>query len=145
MRARVTPPRARGFIDRMMEPGALAQQLETLGWSAERHDDRTFRCVHETEAGELVVFVRLDENWLIASVVPFLRTRGDNSFELSRWLLRMNRDMYQTKFAYDEDGDVVLTVELPTESLDPSEIRTALSDLVEHATKHRRTLREAST
>ena len=128
----------------MMQPEALARALETLGWNAERHDERTFRCVHDTEEGELIVFVRLDENWLIASVVPFLRTRGDNSFELSRWLLRMNRDMYQTKFAYDEDGDVVLTVELPTESLDPSEIRTALSDLVGHATRHRATLREAS-
>ncbi|AKF11491.1 hypothetical protein DB32_008640 [Sandaracinus amylolyticus] len=100
--------------------------------------------MHDTSEGELVVFVRLDQNWLIASVVPFLRTRGDNSFELSRWLLRMNRDMYQTKFAYDEDGDVVLTVELPTESLDASEIRTALSDLLQHAIRHRRTLREAS-
>lgn len=128
----------------MMEPQALARELETLGWNAERHDERTFRCVHDTTEGELVVFVRLDDNWLIASVVPFLRTRGDNSFELARWLLRMNRDMYQTKFAYDEDGDVVLTVELPTESLDPSEIRTALSDLVAHATRHRATLREAS-
>lgn len=129
----------------MMRPEALARELEALGWSAERHDERTFRCPHDTAEGELVVYVRLHENWLIASVVPFLRTRGDNSFELARWLLRMNRDMYQTKFAYDEDGDVVLTVELPTESLDPSEIRTALSDLVDHATRHRATLREASS
>jgi len=132
-------------IHRLTEPRALALELDELGWNAARHDERTFRCVHDTSEGELVVFVRLDDNWLIASIVPFLRTRGDNSFELARWLLRMNRDMYQTKFAYDEDGDVVLTVELPTESLDASEIRTALSDLLQHAIRHRRTLREAST
>ena len=46
---------------------------------------------------------------------------------------------------YDEDGDVVLTVELPTESIDPSEIRTALSDLLRHAVSHRKTLREAAS
>lgn len=129
----------------MLEPGTLAGQLERLGWPSQRQDEKTFRCVHETEEGEVVVFVRLDENWLIASVVPFLRTQGENSFELARWLLRMNRDMYQTKFAYDEDGDVVLTVELPTESIDPSEIHTALSDLLRHAVAHRKTLREAAS
>lgn len=129
----------------MLEPGALAEQLGMLGWPSQRHDDKTFRCVHTTSEGEIVVFVRLDENWLIASVVPFLRTRGENSFELARWLLRMNRDMYQTKFAYDEDGDVVLTVELPTESIDRSEIEIALSDLLRHAVSHRKTLREAAT
>lgn len=129
----------------MLEPEALAAQLEGMGWGAVRHDAKTLRCAHETEEGEVVVYVRLDENWLIASVVPFLRTRGDNSFELARWLLRMNRDMYQTKFAYDEDGDVVLTVELPTESIDPGEIRTALGDLLAHAVRHRKTLRAASS
>ena len=81
---------------------------------------------------------------VIASIVPFLTTRGDNSFELARWLLRMNRDMYQCKFAYDEDGDVVLTVELPTESLDSSEVETALTSLVRHAAEHRATLRAAA-
>ena len=90
------------------------------------------------------IFVRLQKNWLIASVVPFLATRGKNSFELSRWLLRVNRDMYQAKFAFDEDGDVVLTLELPTESIDPSEIRGALTTLLEQAVAHRRTLRLAS-
>lgn len=129
----------------MLQPEALAEQLTSLGWIQSRQDDKTFRCVHDTDEGEIVVFVRLDENWLIASVVPFLRTKGQNSFELSRWLLRMNRDMYQTKFAYDEDGDVVLTVELPTESIDPSEIRGALGDLMRHAVTHRKTLREAAS
>lgn len=129
----------------MLEPDTLAEQLDALGWPATRHDARTFRCAHETSEGPVQVFVRIDENWLVASVVPFLRTRGNVTFELSRWLLRMNRDMYQTKFAYDEDRDVVLTVELPTESVDANEIRTALRDLLEHAVAHRRTLRAAAT
>jgi hypothetical protein len=52
--------------------------------------------------------------------------------------------MFQAKFAYDEDGDVVLTVELPTESLDFSEIKIALTDLIDNAVRHRATLRAAA-
>ena len=128
----------------MLDVDALARQLREFGWEPALQDEKTFRVVRDSDEGELPVFVRLTDNWLVASVVPFLATRGDNSFELARWLLRQNRDMYQTKFAYDEDGDVVLTVELPTESLDPGEIRTALNALVDHAVAHRRTLRQAA-
>ncbi|HEY8431377.1 MAG TPA: YbjN domain-containing protein [Sandaracinaceae bacterium] len=128
-----------------MDDGTVARILRDIGWKAKKHDENTYRASHATPEGELTVYVRLTENWLIASVVPFLTTRGDNSFELARWLLRMNRDMYQCKFAYDEDGDVVLTVELPTESLDASEVRSALDALLRHAVEHRATLRQAAS
>src|SRR5690606_19508396 len=96
-----------------LDKQTLAAHLTQLGWEAQDHDPRTLRCVRDTQEGGVHVFVRLSDHWLIASVVPFLATGGDNSFELSRWLLRQNRDMHQAKFAYDEDGDVVLTAELP--------------------------------
>ena len=122
----------------------MSRTLSKLGWNPQPHGGGTFRSTHDTDEGELVAYVRLTDNWLIASIVPFLTTRGDNSFELARWLLRMNRDMYQCKFAYDEDGDVVLTVELPTESLDFGEVEKALGALVRHAVEHRSTLRRAA-
>ena len=109
----------------------LMGHLDKLGWKSKPQDGGTVKSVHETPEGEVCIFVRLQKNWLIASVVPFLATRGKNSFELARWLLRVNRDMYQAKFAFDEDGDVVLTLELPTESIDPSEIRGALTTLLD--------------
>jgi hypothetical protein len=128
-----------------MDDEKLSRTLREIGWKARPHGEHTWRAVHATPEGELVVYVRLTDNWLIASVVPFLTTRGDNSFELARWLLRMNRDMYQCKFAYDEDGDVVLTAELPTESLDHGEVEAALSALLTHAVEHRSTLRKAAS
>ena len=129
---------------RVITETELAQHLSTLGWTPEPCGARTVRTRHMTPEGELSVYVRLTDHWLIASIVPFLATRGNNSFELSRWLLRQNRDMNQVKFAYDEDGDVVLTVELPTESLDATEIRAALEALVDRAVAHRATLRKAA-
>jgi sensor domain CHASE-containing protein len=128
----------------MLDQATLERHLDALEWSYQPHGERTLRALHETEEGEIAVYLRLGDNWLIASVVPFLPTRGKITFELSRWLLRQNRDMFQAKFAYDEDGDVVLTVELPTESLDFSEIKTALTDLVSNAVRHRATLRAAA-
>ncbi|MEM9069622.1 MAG: YbjN domain-containing protein [Myxococcota bacterium] len=128
----------------MLDEAGLRAAIEKLGWEIQPHGKATFRSVHQTDEGELEVYVRLDENWLVASVVPFLATQGDNSYELARWLLRMNRDMFQAKFAYDEDGDVVLTVELPTESLDFGEIEGALKNLLQDAIRHRATLRIAA-
>lgn len=128
-----------------MDDGTVSRILRDLGWDAKRHGDNTYRVAHATGEGDLTIYVRLTDNWLIGSVVPFLTTRGDNSFELARWLLRMNRDMYQCKFAYDEDGDVVLTVELPTESLDVGEVTSALEALLRHAVEHRATLRQAAS
>ncbi len=129
----------------MLDEEGLKEALVKLDWDAQPIGKRTFRALHDTDEGEMVVYIRLDDNWLVASVVPFLATKGDNSFELSRWLLRMNRDMFQSKFAYDEDGDVVLTVEVPTESLDYGEIDSALSNLVRDAVRHRATLRAAAS
>ena len=128
----------------MLDEATLGRHLEALGWSAEPHGPETFRCDHDTDEGPVTVYIRLTDGWMIASVVPFLATEGQNSFELSRWLLRQNRDMVQNKFAYDEDGDVVLTVEMPTESLDFTEVESALTGLVRDAKRHRRTLRVAA-
>ena len=127
-----------------MEADSLRAQLEALEWTVTPHGRDTFRSVHETDEGAMTVYVRLHDNWLVGSVVPFLSTAGENTFELARWLLRMNRDMFMTKFAYDEDGDVVLTVELPTENLDASEVSAALRGLLGSAVEHRRTLRLAA-
>lgn len=124
---------------------ALGVHLDKLGWPHTRRDASTYACTHPTEEGDVVVFVRLGKDWLVASVVPFLATRGKNSFELTRWLLRQNRELFQAKFATDEDGDVVLVLELPTESLDASEIRIGLQCLLREAIRHRRILRDASS
>jgi hypothetical protein len=128
----------------MLDEPTLQRHLVALGWKAQPHGERTWRCAHDTPEGDLQVFVRLTDNWVIASVVPFLQTRGGNSFELCRWLLRQNRDMFQAKFGIDDDGDVVLTVEVPTESLDFSELRAAFESLVRHGSKLRGVLRAAS-
>ena len=60
----------------------------------------------------------------------------DCALQLYRHLLRLNREMNMAKFAIDDDADVVLTVELPTENLDESEFKDALDALSYYADRH---------
>jgi hypothetical protein len=76
----------------MLDDATLAEYLDRLGWERVPHGAGTLRAVRDTEQGDVAVYVRLSQNWLIASVVPFLVTGGDNPHDLARWLLRMNRD-----------------------------------------------------
>jgi hypothetical protein len=48
----------------------------------------------------------------------------------------LNREINMAKFAIDDDADVVLTVELPTENLEEGEFKDALDALSYYADKH---------
>jgi hypothetical protein len=64
-----------------------------------------------------------------------LPLRGSGSLrggDLGRRLLEANREMRVAKFAIDESGTVVLCAELPTESLDESELADAVRRVVHY-------------
>lgn len=85
-------------------------------------------------------FVQWSPNWVVLSILPIL-TRGEYRAEdLGRRLLMANRDMRLAKFALDSSRSVVLCAELPTESLDYSEVEDALSRMVRYARDYRREL-----
>jgi hypothetical protein len=128
----------------MLDATLLLDYARRLGWTPEPHGEKTWQAKVPTDEGEVSIYLRLSEHWMYASVVPFLATGGSRPLELSRWLLRMNRDMFQTKFGYDEDGDIVLSVELPTESVDYEEVRLALTSLIHDTIRHRATLRASA-
>ena len=128
----------------MLDEATLLDYAQRLGFTLTRHDASTHRALVPTAEGDLALFVRLSPDWLVVSVVPFLATRGEISLDLSRWLLRMNRDLMLGKFAYDDDGDVVLSFDVPTESLDFSEVEKALRGAVDAAVHHRAVLRGAN-
>ena len=48
-------------------------------------------------------------------------------------LLKLNYEINMAKFTIDGDGDVILTVELPSENLDYSEFSDALGALAYYA------------
>ncbi len=78
-------------------------------------------------------FVQLSENWVLLSMLPMLGRGAYRAGDLGRRLLAANREMRLAKFALDKNGAVVLCAELPTESLDASEIADAVQRMVRYA------------
>ena len=78
-------------------------------------------------------YVQLSENWVLLSMLPMLDRGAFHAEDLGRRLLAANREMRLAKFALDKNGAVVLCAELPTESLDASEIAAAVQRMTEYA------------
>jgi hypothetical protein len=122
----------------VVDPATVEDYLRKEERPFERIDASTWRSAFHGETKSFRFFIRLTENWIFFTIVPFVLApkteRGQHS--LHRLLLRLNREINMAKFAIDDDEDVVLTVELPTENLDQSEFKDALDALSYYADKH---------
>ena len=78
-------------------------------------------------------FVQVSDNWVLLSMLPMLGRGAYRPEDLGRRLLAANREMRLSKFALDKEGAVVLCAELPTESLDASEIADAVKRMEQYA------------
>ena len=114
----------------------VQQWIETFGWSVEEVDPKTLRivCPH---LPDLPFFARCSENWLMLAIVPVLDRDGPRPADISRRLLAVNRDLRLAKFAYDDDDDIALTAELPTEALDLSELRDVVNRMAKYVDHYR--------
>jgi hypothetical protein len=120
----------------VIEVSTIQQWLQEIGWSCEVQDESTLRIVCP-DLPALPFFARLTENWLLLAIVPVIASAAPRPPDLARRLLAVNRDMRLAKFAYHENGDVALTVELPTESLDGSELHDAVQRMARYVEHYR--------
>jgi hypothetical protein len=120
----------------------MALTLETIegyfkqyGWSYERVNDTDFRTGFRGDVSSFRIIVRLAGDWTYFSIAPFVIAPADQECErkLFRHLLRLNQEINMAKFTVDSDGDVILTVELPSENLDYSEFSDAMGALAYYA------------
>ncbi|WP_375183504.1 YbjN domain-containing protein [Marinobacter sp.] len=84
-------------------------------------------------------FVRLDPvGYVCFAIVPFVKSpeAQDKSGRLYQRLLELNQTLLMAKFSIDDDLDVVLSVEYPSEELDRSEFDDALDVLSYYADRH---------
>jgi hypothetical protein len=105
--------------------------IEKLGLEVTTENASALR-VHPREEGLPPFIVQCTENWVMLSILPMF-SGGFHPDDLSRRLLAANRDMRLAKFAMDRNGAVVLCAELPTESLDPSEVADAIQRMTGYA------------
>jgi hypothetical protein len=100
------------------------------------HQEETyFRTVFRGDVSSFTIHIRISGDWVYFSIAPFVVSPQDPECErrLYKHLLTLNHEMNMAKFTVDSDGDVILTVELPTENLDYSEFSDALGALAYYA------------
>jgi hypothetical protein len=115
----------------VLDVATLQGWIEKLGLEVTLENASALR-VHPVEEGLPPFIVQCTENWVMLSILPMF-SGGFRPDDLSRRLLAANRDMRLAKFAIDKNGAIVLCAELPTESLDPSEVADAIQRMTRYA------------
>lgn len=124
--------------------------LRERGWSPRAIDDRTWRVTLQTAAGDARMVVRYAGHWLYLAVLPFLSPGSVDPWGKGRFpqrflgrILAVNHNLTLVKFALDDEGDLCLRAELPTESLQRREVDTALGHLAMTTEQYRVPIRDA--
>lgn len=130
-----------------LSQGAIRELLEAGGWPCDRISDDTWRSHFRGRNGSFPFFVRVAGGFLTFAIVPFLRSPEDKKKAdgLYGRLLELNQSLLMAKFSIDDDLDVVLSVEYPTEHLDRSEFEDCLDVLSYYADRHYDELRALLT
>jgi hypothetical protein len=124
--------------------------LTARSWNPRALDKRTWRCTVPTGAGSARIVIRHAGSWVYLAVIPFLDAESIKPWGTGKYparflgrILAVNSNLSMVKFALDDDGDLTLRVELPTESLQVREFETALSLLHSTTEQYRAPIRDA--
>ena len=127
----------------MTDLPTLESWIARIGFTVTTIDASTLRiepAVSEGRDSLPPFFVQWTPNWVVLSILPVLKQGEYRAEDLARRLLLANRDMRLAKFAFDTSHAVVLSAELPTESLDYSEVESAIERMVQYTHHWRREL-----
>jgi hypothetical protein len=117
----------KGWIDKRGYPvRADSPILLRVRWRAEFADKKPLPHL----------YVQYSENWIVLSALPVDIAPAFALVGLPRALLAFNRSIQLVKFALGDNDEVVLCAELPTESLDESELMWALDALLDALKKY---------
>jgi hypothetical protein len=122
-----------------MDAATLERWIQKIGFDTEPEGDGAVRLVPRNGAHPDLppFFLQHSENWIMLSVLPVFPSNALLPEDLNRRLLSVNRDMRIAKFALGADDEVVLCAELPTESLDYSELCDAIERVVKYFAHYR--------
>lgn len=121
----------------MIDTATLQGWIEKLGYDTTLDGASMLRLTAREGAPLPAFFVQCTENWVLLSILGLVDPDTFQPDDLGRRLLAANREMRVAKFALDEAGEIVLCAELPTESLDPSELADAVTRLAAVARRFR--------
>jgi len=123
----------------VIDLSTLQGWLEKIGFEAKASGPKTFR-LHRREENDASserplppFYLQCSEHWVLLSMLPMLDAGAFVPEGISRLLLTMNRELRVAKFALDAQNTIVLCAELPTESLDFSELADAIEQVIQSA------------
>lgn len=117
----------------------INQFFETYGWQYDFDEgSKTWNTGFRGDTSNFSIMVHLAEDWLYFSINPFVNAPVEPVCEkkLHYYLLRLNHAINMAKFSLDAEGDVTLTVELPTENMDYSQFSDGLNAVSFYADAH---------
>lgn len=124
-----------------MGPAAdeIAGYFDTYGWKYVRQDAAVYRTAFTGETGRYDIWLKVTESWVFFSINPYVakpdgQPHGESTLQA---VLRANHEVNLAKFAIDDDGDVLLSVELPAEGFRYTHFCDALTALSHYADGYR--------
>ncbi len=114
---------------------AIEGYFETYGWQYESASPGLYRTGFAGDSGQYDIWVRVTDQWVYFAISPFLKPATDEGHlqQVLETLLLANHEINMAKFAVDEAGDVILSVELPIEGFGYSHFSDALTALSHYA------------
>ncbi len=120
-----------------ISPETIEEYFDRYDWSYNRTGDNTWVTGVRTQVASFRIFIRITDNWIYFVINPYVVSPPDIGDRLRVYftILRYNLDMNMAKFGLDNDGDIFLAVELPTENFVFSHFADALNGLSHYAEK----------
>lgn len=117
----------------------IANYFDSYGWQYIRQEASVYRTAFTGETGRYDIWLKVTENWVYFSINPYVKKpagqeHGESTLQL---VLRANHEVNLAKFAVDEEGDVLLSVELPAEGFCYTHFCDALTALSHYADGYR--------
>ena len=124
--------------DARIDRDNLADHLRSLGYTPTPIANDTWRAHLGAAGRSFPLLVRAHAGYVTFAIVPVFKTPEDSTRAAALYyeLLRLNQVLMFAKFSIDDDLDVVLSVEYPLGTLDPSEVSDALAALAHYADVH---------
>lgn len=129
-----------------LEVEDIADFFRTYGWQFDRPSEGLFRTGFMGDSGHYEIWIRVTESWIYFTISPFFAAAEGEELgsEILTLLLHANHDLNLAKFALDEDGDVLLAVELPRKGFAYSHFADALTAVSHYADHWRPTFEQAA-
>jgi hypothetical protein len=120
--------------------------LDKYGWKYDDLNQDTILSGFAGEKSRFTLFVKAAEDWLILSISPFVERPKPGCLENTlNYLAQLNFHATLVKFSVDEKGNIVLTVELPTNGLTFESFVASLEALCFYADDQHETVSSLAT